>query len=182
MVTAASLPTAPQWARSAYEAAISSLGEPKRMAWVAVHSGELVGFAIVRLLAPESELESIAIRADAQGCGFGSSLLSTILQELKLARPETGVGQVDLEVRASANEAALGLYRQAGFLRGLAVVAATMLIPLRMRFFCGSIRQSERCAPGFVPERQASRDGVHLRPGYPQFGAGSNPSRLAGQP
>jgi ribosomal-protein-alanine N-acetyltransferase len=114
MAIAASLPTAPHWPRSAYQAAISSLGEPKRMAWVAVHSGELVGFAIVRLLAPESELESIAIRADAQGCGFGSSLLSTILQELKLARPETGVGQVDLEVRAS-NEAALGFYRQAGF-------------------------------------------------------------------
>ena len=114
MGIAASLPTAPQWARSAYEAAISSLGEPKRMAWVAVRSGQLVGFAIVRLLAPESELESIAIEASAQGCGFGGMLLSTIVQELKLARAETGIEQVDLEVRAS-NEAALGLYRQAGF-------------------------------------------------------------------
>jgi [ribosomal protein S18]-alanine N-acetyltransferase len=114
MAIAASLPTAPHWTRSAYEAAISSLGEPKRMAWVAVHSGEVIGFAIVRLLAPESELESIAIQASAQGRGFGSSLLSTIVQELKVARPETGVEQVDLEVRAS-NEAALGLYRQAGF-------------------------------------------------------------------
>ncbi len=84
------------------------------MAWVAVYSRELIGFAIVRLLAPESELESIAIRTNAHGRGFGSSLLSAILQELKRARPETGVEQVDLEVRAS-NAAALGLYRQAGF-------------------------------------------------------------------
>jgi ribosomal-protein-alanine N-acetyltransferase len=114
MAIAASLPTAPHWARSAYEAATSSLGEPKRMAWVAVYSRELIGFAIVRLLAPESELESIAIRTNAHGRGFGSSLLSAILQELKRARPETGVEQVDLEVRAS-NAAALGLYRQAGF-------------------------------------------------------------------
>jgi ribosomal-protein-alanine N-acetyltransferase len=110
MAIAASLPTAPHWASSVYEAAISSHGEPERMARVAMRSGELIGFAIMRLLAPESELESIAIEPEAQGGGFGRLLLAAILQELKLGKIE----QVDLEVRAS-NQAALRLYRQCGF-------------------------------------------------------------------
>ena len=113
MAIAVSLPAAPQWARPAYEAAIFSPGEPKSMARVAVlldGPEKLIGFAIVRLLAPEAELESIAIESNAQGCGFGRSLLSAILQELRMAEIE----QVDLEVRAS-NQAALRLYRRCGF-------------------------------------------------------------------
>ena len=110
MEIAASLPTAPQWTRAAYETAISGGDGPRRIALVCEHSGKVIGFVIARVIAQLAEIETIAIAADAQGYGFGSSLLLAALKELRLA----DVTEVELEVRAS-NEPALRLYRHAGF-------------------------------------------------------------------
>ena len=105
-----SLPTAPHWGRSAYKDAIAAGNEPRRIALVAEHSGEVIGFAIVRLIHPAAEIETIAIEGRAQGYGFGSSLLFAMLEELKLA----GVSEVELEVRVS-NGWALRVYGGVGF-------------------------------------------------------------------
>ena len=110
LAIAASLPTAPQWPRSAYEAAISSGDEPRRIALVAEHSGEVVGFAIARVIGPMGEIETIAIARKAQGFGFGSSLLHATLEELRLV----GAAEAELEVRSS-NAGAIRLYAGAGF-------------------------------------------------------------------
>jgi [ribosomal protein S18]-alanine N-acetyltransferase len=105
-----SLQTVPHWGRSAYEDAIAAGNEPRRIALVAERSGEEIGFAVARVVIPAAEIETIAIDGRAQGCGFGSSLLLAMLEELKLA----GVSEVELEVRVS-NERALRVYGRAGF-------------------------------------------------------------------
>jgi [ribosomal protein S18]-alanine N-acetyltransferase len=110
MEIASSLATAPQWMRSAYEAAIVSGDGPRRIALVAEHSGEVIGFAVARMVAPVAEIETIAVVARKQGHGFGLSLLLAALGELRLA----GVEDVELEVRSS-NRAALCVYERAGF-------------------------------------------------------------------
>jgi ribosomal-protein-alanine N-acetyltransferase len=61
-------------------------------------------------VAPEGELESIAVRAEEQGRGIGKNIFWALVEELKAA----GVGEVLLEVRAS-NEPALGFYRSLGW-------------------------------------------------------------------
>jgi ribosomal-protein-alanine N-acetyltransferase len=110
MEIAASLATAPQWARSAYKDAIASGDGPRRTALVAEHSADVIGFVVARVVGPLAEIETIAIAGNAQGYGFGSSLLLALLEELKLA----GAEEVELEVRAS-NGAALRMYERAGF-------------------------------------------------------------------
>lgn len=111
MEVAASLATAPQWARGAYELAIASGDGPQRIALVGEHSGEVTGFVVARAVGPVAEIETIGIDPKAQGYGFGSSLLLAVLEELRLI----GVSEVELEVRSS-NERALRVYVRAGFL------------------------------------------------------------------
>ena len=115
MEIAASLGTAPQWTRGAYEAAIAGGDAPRRIALVAERAGErageVIGFAIARVVGPVAEIETIGIDRKAQGFGFGSSLLLAVLEELRLA----GAEDIELEVRAS-NKRAIRLYERAGFL------------------------------------------------------------------
>jgi ribosomal-protein-alanine N-acetyltransferase len=109
MAIASGLATAPQWNRSIYERA--ALAEnPLRVALVAELSGTLVGFAVAMVIAPEAELESIGVSADAQRTGVGRALLA----ELALQLRRIGVSALDLEVRES-NRAAMELYVKAGF-------------------------------------------------------------------
>jgi ribosomal-protein-alanine N-acetyltransferase len=111
MAIAASLATAPQWTRAAYEAAISGEEGPRRIALVVENSRDVIGFAIALVIGPVAEIETIGIESKAQGHGFGSSLLLAMLEELRLA----GAGEVELEVRSSS-EWAIRLYKRAGFL------------------------------------------------------------------
>jgi ribosomal-protein-alanine N-acetyltransferase len=111
MAIAASLATAPQWPRQAFETAILGKDGPRRIALVAEHTGQLIGFVVARLVGPVAEIETIGMDGKMQGCGFGSSLLLAVLDELRLV----GAEDVELEVRAS-NERAIRLYERAGFL------------------------------------------------------------------
>jgi len=109
---ATALPTAPRWSRADYEVAVATGDGLRRIAFVAEYASDLIGFVIANVLAPQAEIESIAVEAKAQGFGFGSSLLLAVLQELKL----TGVDEVDLEMRASSSHGMAGLmYNRAGF-------------------------------------------------------------------
>ena len=62
------------------------------------------------VLAPESELELIAVCPEAQRRGVARRLFEDLAAELSAA----GAAEVNLEVRAG-NRAALGLYRKLGF-------------------------------------------------------------------
>jgi len=101
---AAALPTAPQWSRPAYAAALDAAATPRRIAIVAEANGSVAGFAVACLIAGEGEIETIAVAAGAQ------RLLGVLLQELA-AR---GASAAILEVRQS-NRAAAGLYARSGF-------------------------------------------------------------------
>jgi [ribosomal protein S18]-alanine N-acetyltransferase len=107
-------PGAPHWNREQYEAATRHSNEAvRRRAWVALHSGQVVGFAVVRELATgqeiECELESLAVHPAAQQNGIGGRLLEHVISELKAA----SASLLLLEVRAS-NLAARRLYQRVG--------------------------------------------------------------------
>jgi ribosomal-protein-alanine N-acetyltransferase len=110
LAIAADLATAPHWDRPVYEAAISGEEHVRRIALVAANSTGVVGFALASVIAPEAELESIAVTHEAQRLGVGIALLTGLVQELR----GLGVEVLDLEVRES-NLAAVAFYRRMGF-------------------------------------------------------------------
>jgi ribosomal-protein-alanine N-acetyltransferase len=109
---AAQLSEAPHWPRTAYEQALNPEHAPKRAALAAEdgNSGIVIGFAVASLLAPEAELETIAVAQESQRRGMAGRLLRALFEELREAR----VSDLNLEVRAS-NAAAIGFYRAQGF-------------------------------------------------------------------
>lgn len=109
MEIAASLPTAPQWPRTAYLAALAAEAAPPRIALVADSDG-VIGFTVASLLPPEAELELIAVAPQAQRQGVAGKLFVSLAKELYTAQ----VFGIMLEVRAS-NHPAIGLYRRLGF-------------------------------------------------------------------
>ena len=108
---AAGLPTAPQWQREAYLAALNPETAPARIALVAeIAAEELIAFTIALVIPPEAELESIAVAQEFQRAGVARRLFEVLVGELAVS----GVTEVLLEVRAS-NGAALSLYGVLGF-------------------------------------------------------------------
>lgn len=73
-------------------------------------TGDLIGFAVVSLVADEAELLLIAIDLPYQRQGYGSGLLSFVLQEAY----KKGAISCFLEVSES-NQAAQALYSRYGF-------------------------------------------------------------------
>jgi len=112
MGIAGSLEEAPQWAASAYAAAIDSEHIPRRIALVAADLARdtIAGFLIAGTVSPGAELETIAVAAEAQRSGVGGLLLRALVKELRAER----VTELTLEVRAS-NGAALAFYQAQGF-------------------------------------------------------------------
>ncbi|MGB8260217.1 MAG: ribosomal protein S18-alanine N-acetyltransferase, partial [Terracidiphilus sp.] len=100
------------WPRAAYEAALEPDSARLRIALVAEAVAEemLAGFAVASVLAPEAELETIAVAPAWQRQGVARQLLAALLGALARA----GAQELRLEVRAS-NLPALALYRAAGF-------------------------------------------------------------------
>jgi ribosomal-protein-alanine N-acetyltransferase len=110
---AESLKEAPRWARTAYLAALEAEGAPARIALVAEMTGPLgdvVGFAVGRVVGPEAELETIGVVGEAQRGGVAGRLFSALAEELRKTQAE----ELLLEVRVS-NRPALGFYRSLGF-------------------------------------------------------------------
>ena len=102
---------APHWPRSHYEEALL-VGSPRpRIALVACASGnEPAGFAIANLVAPDAELETIAVAEESQRRGIGRRLLRRLVAELR----EQGIAVLHLEVRAS-NLQAIRFYESENF-------------------------------------------------------------------
>ncbi len=73
------------------------------------HAG-ILGYAVVRLLGPEAELQTITVRETMRGQGLGKILMAEVL---RLSR-EHGASRIFLEVREH-NTAAKALYESFGF-------------------------------------------------------------------
>jgi ribosomal-protein-alanine N-acetyltransferase len=72
--------------------------------------GVLAGYGLCAVAADEGEILNVAVDPGARGRGVGRSIVVAMLDHLR----GSGVRRVYLEVRCS-NEAAIGLYRAAGF-------------------------------------------------------------------
>lgn len=117
---AESLPGAPHWPQAAYRNAIDSEIEPdstpRRIALVVIGNGAgpqpgfVLGFAIVSLLPPQAELETIAVAPASQRQGLGQFLFHALASQLQAA----GISEILLEVRSS-NRPALAFYQLLGF-------------------------------------------------------------------
>ncbi len=95
----------------------SELARPETRWYVAALRGEdLVGYAgLMTVPAPsgrtaEADVQTVAVAPSARGAGLGRQLLGALLTRAE----SCGAATVTLEVR-SDNEAALALYRSAGF-------------------------------------------------------------------
>jgi len=112
MAIAAALKDAPHWTEAVYQAALDPANAPRRVALVALDepSGLVTGFAMASLVPPQAELETIAVKADAQRKGIGSVLIEELTGELRAAM----VSEVLLEVRAS-NHPARAFYGAVGW-------------------------------------------------------------------
>jgi ribosomal-protein-alanine N-acetyltransferase len=106
-----SLKQAPHWTRDAYEKTLVPGGTPERIALVAVDSASKIsGFAIVAVIPPDAELETIVVAAESQRRGIAGLLF----QELMAGLAERQILEVTLEVRES-NGVARAFYRSLGF-------------------------------------------------------------------
>lgn len=106
----AALTQAPHWPRATWAAMIDPGSAPQRIVLGAFVEDRLDGVAVVSLMPPESELESIAVAAERQRQGIARALFAALEPRLRGA----GADSVLLEVRAS-NIPAQGLYRALGF-------------------------------------------------------------------
>lgn len=86
------------------------LGASNVVLLVAAAGEAVVGYAVVLLAAPESELANLAVTRLVQRRGVGRRLLAAGIA----AACERGCGEMFLEVRAS-NAAAIALYESVGF-------------------------------------------------------------------
>jgi ribosomal-protein-alanine N-acetyltransferase len=86
------------------------LAQPTRHYVVASDGGQVVGYAGAFVLPPDSDVQTIAVRADRQGSGVASALLANLVDEARAA----GCTHLMLEVRAD-NAPALALYARFGF-------------------------------------------------------------------
>jgi len=111
MEIAATLPEAPRWPESAYATALEPDAIPRRIALVAGDGDARVrGFAVALIIAPQAELETIAVEKTAQRQGVASRLLAELFTALKRIQ----ILEVLLEVRES-NHGARAFYMRSGF-------------------------------------------------------------------
>ncbi|CAB4947552.1 MAG: ribosomal-protein-alanine N-acetyltransferase [Actinobacteria bacterium] len=90
----------------------SELAQPTRRYVVAVDGERIVGYAGAFLLAPDSDVQTIAVSSLDQGRGIGATLLRSLMDEASAA----GCRQMLLEVR-SDNPTAIAMYKRFGFER-----------------------------------------------------------------
>jgi len=100
-------PTTPHWAREHFEA---ELGSERSVLCVLEERGKILGYASMKLVAPEAQVFNVAVRTDAVRRGVGKALLRHLHEEARKAGCVTGV----LEV-SERNAPALGLYAGFGY-------------------------------------------------------------------
>ncbi len=88
------------------------IAQPSRHYVVARDGNDLIAYAGAFVTPPDSDVQTIAVRADCQGRGVATMLLT----ELMSAARERGASHMLLEVRTD-NAPALALYERFGFMR-----------------------------------------------------------------
>ncbi len=113
------IPTAPHWSDSEYQACLVSDAMPRRLLLVAELNGAIVGFIVGKALVLNededtrdvlAEIESIAVSPSLRRQGTGTLLCQAMLDWFS----EQKASVVQLEVRSSST-AAIALYRSLGF-------------------------------------------------------------------
>ena len=90
----------------------SELAQPTRAYAVAVDGDRIIGYAGAFLLAPDSDVQTIAVSPRDQGRGVGAILLTWLIEQAVAQ----GCRQMLLEVR-SDNVPAIAMYERFGFER-----------------------------------------------------------------
>lgn len=90
----------------------SELAQPTRSYVVVIDGDRIVGYAGLFVVAPQSDVQTIAVRADSQGRGIGGALLTALCDEAA----HRGASEILLEVR-SDNDSAVSMYTRHGFER-----------------------------------------------------------------
>ena len=90
----------------------SELAQPTRAYVVAVDGERIIGYAGAFLLAPDSDVQTIAVSPRDQGRGVGAILLTWLIEQAAAQ----GCRQMLLEVR-SDNVPAIAMYERFGFER-----------------------------------------------------------------
>jgi len=100
--------TAAHWSENEYRNAFGA-GTTPRIVLIAEEE-KVVGFVVVRTIAPEWDIENVAVSAAWRGRGTGLALVQAIKTQAQYRHADA----LTLEVRAS-NAAARALYKKAGF-------------------------------------------------------------------
>ena len=98
------------WHADDFESAIDSKCDFPLVIRVTADSIGLAGYAVLRIIAPEAEIENICVAPACRRSGAGAALMDAML---RLA-VERGADRIFLEVRAH-NEPAKALYLKKGF-------------------------------------------------------------------
>lgn len=99
------------WSEELFHAELDEVPATREVV-VAVEGGDIVGYASLRFVGSEGDVNTVAVAADHQGRGIGGELMTWLLD----AARAHGVGHLFLEVR-SDNATALGMYERRGFER-----------------------------------------------------------------
>lgn len=98
------------WHAEDFESAISSKCDFPLVIQAEADSIGLAGYAVLRIIAPEAEIENICVAPACRRIGVGE----TLMEEMLRLAAERGADRVFLEVRAH-NEPAKALYLKSGF-------------------------------------------------------------------
>ena len=90
----------------------AEMAQPTRYYFLAVREQEVLGYAGLFALAPDADVQTIAVSPTAQGEGIGRLLLEELIDQAI----DRGCTQLVLEVR-SDNEPAISMYTRRGFER-----------------------------------------------------------------
>lgn len=108
MSFAAHAATAANWSHKQYVAAFSDADY--HLCLVVEDRGEVMGFAVARMLPAEWEVENIAVAGTARRRGLATRLMGELMERARAA----GASQIFLEVR-ERNHAARALYEKWAF-------------------------------------------------------------------
>ena len=98
------------WHAEDFESAISSKCDFPLVIQAGTDRIGLAGYAVLRIIAPEAEIENICVAPACRRSGVGE----TLMEEMLRLAAERGADRVFLEVRAH-NEPAKALYLKKGF-------------------------------------------------------------------
>src|SRR4051794_24861654 len=97
------------WSTETFWSELAGVPESRRY-WVGEKDGEVVGYVGLMVIAPDAEIQTIAVSSAHRAKGTGATLLTTAVEEARARQ----CSQLRLEVAAD-NQQAHRLYEQHGF-------------------------------------------------------------------